>query len=95
MGGFKFRRQHPYNRFVLDFYCVSEQLCVEIDGEIHNTAENKEYDAVRTKILSDNGISEIRFSNDEVLNNRPQVLETILARLDDLKNERIIQGKEK
>lgn len=88
LGGFKFRRQHPYNRFVLDFYCVSEQLSIEIDGGVHNTPENIEYDAVRTKILQDNGITEMRFSNETVLNNRTKVLADILEKLILLKSKR-------
>jgi very-short-patch-repair endonuclease len=93
LGGFKFRRQHPYNRFVLDFYCVSEQLSIEIDGGIHNTPENIEYDAVRTKILQDNGITELRFSNEAVLNNRTKVLADILEKLKSLKLKRDSGGK--
>lgn len=65
--GLKFRRQHPYGKFVLDFYCYSEKLCIEIDGGIHKEKRNVDYDKVRTKILKDNGNDEIRFTNQEIL----------------------------
>ncbi len=74
LDGFKFRRQHPYNHFVLDFFCISLNLCVEIDGGIHNEIQNVEYDKVRTQVLSDNGIYEIRFSNYQVLHEMQAVL---------------------
>lgn len=74
LGGFRFRKQHPFNRFILDFYCIKMRLSVEIDGEIHNKKENKEYDAVRTKILKDNGISELRFTNAQILHEKDVVL---------------------
>ncbi|MFM2058722.1 MAG: hypothetical protein RLY71_3107, partial [Pseudomonadota bacterium] len=35
MGGFKFRKQHPLQRFVLDFYCASARLAIELDGSQH------------------------------------------------------------
>ena len=74
LDGHKFRRQHPYNRFVLDFFCIRLNLCVEIDGGIHNSPQNVAYDKVRTQILKDNGIHEIRFTNQQVLNEMEAVL---------------------
>jgi very-short-patch-repair endonuclease len=88
LGGFKFRRQHPYGRFVLDFYCAMEMLSIEIDGEIHDTPENIEYDKVRTSVIEENGITEMRFSNQEILKEKDKVLNKILKKLTQLKQTR-------
>jgi very-short-patch-repair endonuclease len=75
--GFKFRRQHPFNEIILDFYCHDARLSVEIDGNIHNDQYQKERDKERTYILSKFGITEVRFSNREVENQIEKVLEKI------------------
>ena len=46
----KFRRQHPFGNYVLDFYCHQIKLCIEADGGIHNEKDIREYDIERTKI---------------------------------------------
>ena len=75
MCGFKFRRQHPYRGFVLDFYCAEKHLCVELDGAVHRF--RKEYDMKRQNILEENGIQVIRFDNEVVLSDIGSVLEAI------------------
>jgi very-short-patch-repair endonuclease len=75
----KFRRQHPVDRFILDFYCASAKLCIEVDGGIHD--EQQERDAARTEYLSARGIRVIRFTNDEVLGDMRSVLRRIEAAL--------------
>lgn len=87
LEGLKFRRQHPFGRFVLDFYCHSLKLCVEIDGGVHQKRMNAEYDAVRTEILKDNGIEEIRFTNKEVKQNLEIVLQKILNKANEIKSK--------
>jgi len=67
-SGFKFRQQHPFNKYVLDFYCHKLKLSIEIDGESHNTEKSKLLDQQRTEILGDFGLREIRFSNRMVSN---------------------------
>ncbi len=47
MRGLPFRRQHPVERFILDFYCPREKLCVELDGPVHDVQQD--YDAARTE----------------------------------------------
>ena len=64
--GFKFRRQHPYSCYILDFYCHSLKLAIEVDGSIHNVDEVKENDEIRQKQLQQEGISFLRFSNNEI-----------------------------
>ena len=65
--GLQFRRQHPINRFIVDFYCVKIKLVIEVDGSIHELPENKVYDIGRSQILNDFGITVIRFSNDQII----------------------------
>ncbi|HEX8359615.1 MAG TPA: DUF559 domain-containing protein [Longimicrobium sp.] len=75
----KFRRQHPFERFILDFYCPAAKLCVEVDGDIHD--EQVERDAARTEILNAHGIRVIRFRNEEVIADTRSVLRRIEAAL--------------
>ncbi|AFZ31919.1 hypothetical protein Glo7428_3444 [Gloeocapsa sp. PCC 7428] len=68
---FKFRvlRQRPIDNFIVDFYCAQLKLVIEVDGVGHFTEEGKEYDLARTKILESYGLTVIRFTNNEVLQN--------------------------
>lgn len=74
LGGFRFKRQHPIQQFIADFYCHKLQLVIEVDGEIHNVNENKEKDKIRTQELKQLGIQVIRFTNDEVLYDTENVI---------------------
>jgi very-short-patch-repair endonuclease len=82
--GFKFRRQHPFNEIILDFYCHEASLSIEVDGNIHLDSYQKERDKERTFILSKFGITEIRFSNWEVENQIERVLDRIKNSLEHL-----------
>ncbi len=64
--GLKFRRQHPISNFIADFYCHSKKLVIEIDGKSHFNKEAKEYDTGRTAEFEKFGITEIRFTNQQV-----------------------------
>jgi very-short-patch-repair endonuclease len=77
MSGLKFRRQHPINRFIVDFYCAKIKLVIEVDGSIHEIPENKVYDIGRSQILNDFGITVLRFSNNHIINDIENVLKTI------------------
>ncbi len=61
----------------MDFYCKDKKLIVEIDGEIHNTKENREYDEVRDKFFTQLDYKVLRISNNEIENNIKEVLEKI------------------
>jgi len=65
--GFRFRRQHPIGRYVLDFYCHKKRISIEIDGKNHNQLDQIANDVERTGYLNLLGINEIRFKNEEVL----------------------------
>jgi len=80
----KFRRQHPVDIFIVDFYCHEYKLAIEIDGEIHNNEESNEYDLSRTAELKKFGIRVIRFSNDEVIYRIDHVISQILEMITEL-----------
>jgi len=75
LKGFKFRIQYPIGRYIADFYCIEKRLIIEIDGEIHNRAERKEYDLIRNKEIECRNIKILRFTNQEVFNNVRKVIE--------------------
>jgi len=77
MKGYKFRRQHPIFEFIADFYCHTIKLVVEVDGGIHNIDRQKEYDIKRTAKLNKFGITAIRFTNKQVLNDLNSVLKQL------------------
>ncbi|HCN82344.1 MAG TPA: imidazole glycerol phosphate synthase subunit HisF [Sphingobacteriaceae bacterium] len=77
--GAKFRRQHPINIFIADFYCHKHQLVIELDSSIHNLPEIILYDQERQHLLEESGLRVLRFTNNEVFKNIPKVLETIKA----------------
>lgn len=79
LGGFKFRRQHIIDVFIVDFVCINAKLVIEVDGRIHDF--QKEYDEERTKYLNDMGFSVIRFRNEEVLGDINGVKQKIIERL--------------
>lgn len=67
------------SRYILDFYCHTARLVLEIDGGYHFSAEQKQHDLRRTADLLDLGIREIRFTNQEVIDNLEKVLADLLA----------------
>ena len=76
LAGLRFRRQHPIDRFILDFYCPQHKLAVEVDGGIH--ASRVERDEVRTEWLEARGYRVVRFTNRQIEKELPEVLEEIL-----------------
>lgn len=76
--GYKFRRQHPIDHFIIDFYCPKAKLCIEIDGPSHYESGQKEYDDARTKFLEELGYKVIRFTNDDVRYNIHAVVDRII-----------------
>ncbi|MBA4301930.1 Very-short-patch-repair endonuclease [Algoriphagus alkaliphilus] len=77
LGGYKFRRQHPINKFIADFYCHELGLVIELDGSVHDSLDQTEYDSGRTYELEELGLKVIRFKNDQVINELFKVLEEI------------------
>jgi very-short-patch-repair endonuclease len=77
MDGLKFRRQHPVDKFIADFYCHEKKLIIELDGAVHDDTMNAKYDEARTYQLSGSGIRVVRFRNSEIENNIEGVLNTV------------------
>jgi very-short-patch-repair endonuclease len=72
--GYIFRRQHPVDIFIADFYCHKLKLIIEVDGGVHNSDQAIEYDDGRSGELEKYGLKIIRFTNDEVLNETDKVI---------------------
>ncbi len=75
--GYRFRRQHPIKDFIVDFFCYDAMLVIEVDGEVHDQKKQEERDKERTAILKKLGINELRFKNEEVMNQLESVIERI------------------
>lgn len=67
--GYRFLRQYSVDHFVIDFYCPELKLAVELDGNVHEIPEQKDYDRARQKYLEKFGIKFIRITNEEFLGN--------------------------
>jgi very-short-patch-repair endonuclease len=87
LEGVKFRRQYGVNRFVLDFYCTELKLTIEVDGESHFLLGAQEYDQERQAFIESLGIRFLRFTNDEVYGNLEGVLERIIQKIGELRND--------
>ncbi|MFH1684351.1 MAG: endonuclease domain-containing protein [Candidatus Margulisiibacteriota bacterium] len=80
-GGFKFRRQHVVEGFVLDFYCHELRLGIEVDGSVH--LKQKDYDELRQEIIEAEGISIIRITNKDIMESSNK---DILAKIEKMIN---------
>jgi very-short-patch-repair endonuclease len=77
LDGLKFRRQHPAGPYVLDFYCPSARLAVEIDGRAHETEDRPIKDAIRDIWLAERGVRTLRIAASEVLRSVDDTIGTI------------------
>lgn len=76
-SGYKFRRQHPFGSYTLDFYCPAAKLAIELDGGGHNYWFGQIRDETRSKILADHGVTVLRFWNHQVRYELDSVLKAI------------------
>ena len=83
--GVKFRRQHPLYTYIVDFYCHSHRLVVEIDGPVHNTKDANFDNSVRSQDFKEYKIEIIRFTNDDVLSDIETVLQKIRFHLNNFR----------
>ena len=81
LARFKFRRQAPFQNFIIDFVCFERRFIVEIDGSQHADSES---DVARDAILTAEGFRVVRYWNNDVLQQPNAVLEDILAKLAEL-----------
>jgi cyclase len=77
INGYKFRRQHPIGKYIVDFYCHKCKLVVEIDGYVHNDPENKILDKDREEDLKAWDCQILRFRNKQIFDSIEYVLEQI------------------
>ncbi len=76
--GVKFRRQHIIGNYIADFVCLSHQIVVELDGRYHLLEGQQQSDKERTEYFTSLGFHEIRFSNEEVLQDTDRTLDRLL-----------------
>src|SRR4051794_7246204 len=76
--GYKFRRQHPLGRCIVDFYCADASLVIEIDGQAHSMGDNPQHDLQRDAWLKSQGLRVVRFDASEVMNDLQSVVTAIL-----------------
>lgn len=79
LEGYRFRRQYPLGRYIVDFICLQQRLVIEIDGGQHN--DQQTYDDMRTTWLEAQGYRVLRFWNNDVLDYTEAVVEIIAAAL--------------
>ena len=79
--GMKFFRQYSIGPYILDFYCPTAKLAVELDGGQHNQSDKRDYDVARSDYLKAQGIDVVRFWNNEVLLDIQSVLSKLELRV--------------
>lgn len=79
--GVRFRKQVPIGRYIVDFVCLKAKLVLEIDGLQHSEPYHEENDRIRDQWLQKEGFTVLRFWNDEVMNNRNDVINHIIRNL--------------
>ncbi|MFC1585668.1 endonuclease domain-containing protein [Fibrobacterota bacterium] len=82
--GCHFRRQAPFGRYILDFYCTKKRLAIEVDGDSH--IGNEENDRLRQEDLNSWHVHVIRFKEEDVLKNIKQVLAEIETAVNQIKD---------
>ncbi len=78
-AGIRFRRQHSAGGYVLDFYCATARLAIEVDGEAHSCGDRPERDAARDAWLETQGVRVLRYVAKDVLTDLDGVVHQILS----------------
>lgn len=91
MFGFKVRRQHGFDKYIVDFYCPKLQLAIEVDGDVHYLKGRTERDHVKDLLLKDEGIRMIRIKTGDLEDDYESMLgyleELFLKRAEELEIE--------
>jgi len=82
LAKFKFTRQKPLDNFIVDFYCASLGLVIEVDGEIHNFQKTRDIER-DTMLRQKFGLKIIRYTNEEVLNGIDKIIEDLVNKTQD------------
>ena len=75
--GHTFNRQKPIGRFIVDFYCKRLNLVIEVDGGYHYEKEQILIDKERQKLIEETGLNFLRFHDEEIRKDMPQVLQKL------------------
>lgn len=78
LNGLKFKRQHSIGNYIVDFYCASKKLIIELDGGYHHSKEQREKDRLRDEHLKEMNFNVLRFKNQEIILNMDQVKQQII-----------------
>ena len=81
LNGIMFSRQKPLGEYIVDFYCDKAQLVIEVDGGQHFTEDAIKYDKIRDEYLGSMGLTVLRFTNNDVMDNIDGVVAVIEQRL--------------
>ena len=76
--GVKFRKQHPLGDYVVDFFCASRRVAVEIDGIAHDMGDRPMRDASRDAWLRSQGVVVVRVTAADVLRDPAATAESII-----------------
>ena len=90
--GVSFRKQHPIDPYVADFYCSNSRLVIEVDGEAHDRGDRHERDEARDAFLHARGYRLLRIAAVEVLKDPDGVAAAILAAAADPLHPRALRG---
>ena len=90
MNGYKFRRQHSVDQYVIDFYCPELKLAIEIDGDSHFMSGAEVQDKIRQEYIESFGIKFLRFTNEDVYKNIDGVCQTVYNKIEEVA---IVEGK--
>lgn len=82
LKGRKFRRQHSIGNYIVDFFCYSENLVIEVDGTSHDNYPAEKYDIERDRFLKQNGFKVLRINAIEIKDNLDGVLQEIVECFD-------------
>ena len=78
-GGIAFRKQHPIDPYVADFYCSAAKLIIEVDGQAHDRGDRPERDETRSAFLAERGYEILRIAAEDVLKDPDSVAEAVVA----------------
>ena len=81
--GVRWRRQFSIGPYILDFYCPSLKMAIELDGAVHYTDSGYHHDFVRDRYLSEKGIEILRFENKTVWNGQEAIIESITNKIEE------------
>ena len=76
-AGYKFRRQHPIDTYIVDFYCAEAKLAIELDGGGHNYSSGQIHDRTRSNVLARYSVTVLRFWNHQVRSELDSILKAI------------------